>query len=411
MTLRILLFLLYFFVGFIPALGSAEKIGPQWIYLSVLNIISFIISYRNIISLKHLHLIFKIQIGLILLGFLSLFYSLNKVETLIETSRLILIFSSCFNLLVLVKVIGYKNLRKILLFLFPTLLFLESAYVIFDFLKLKDAFFALGRQQYVNGTAANINITAFSLVIKGALCFFIFKQEKKFFLKLITSLLLIVGFISIYITGSRGGLLAIYSITIFYVIFTIIEKNKKFSKKTFEIALLVFPLFISIIVTEIYFSENKMNPVYRTQEIVNRGSKSRLNYYSHALSSFAEKPILGVGLGNWKLYSIEADKDQMSQYIVPYHAHNDFLQILAELGIFGFFLFSSMFILPIYIIYFSFFRPKKFMAEIVIISSVIIVLLIDSNLNFPVSRPIIQVPFMFVLSLLIFLSSIEKNEK
>ena len=51
-----------------------------------------------------------------------------------------------------------------------------------------------------------------------------------------------------------------------------------------------------------------------------------------------EATIFGTGLGNWKLTSIHYDKDAINGYIVPYHAHSDFIQLGAELGIFGFFL-------------------------------------------------------------------------
>ena len=61
----------------------------------------------------------------------------------------------------------------------------------------------------------------------------------------------------------------------------------------------------------------------------------RLRYYNHALSQFIKTPLTGVGAGNWKLHSIDYDKNDINGFIVPYHAHNDFLQILAELGIFG----------------------------------------------------------------------------
>ena len=49
-------------------------------------------------------------------------------------------------------------------------------------------------------------------------------------------------------------------------------------------------------------------------------------------------PVFGVGLGNWKLKSIEYDAKDILGYVVPYHAHSDFIQLGAELGIIGFLL-------------------------------------------------------------------------
>ena len=38
----------------------------------------------------------------------------------------------------------------------------------------------------------------------------------------------------------------------------------------------------------------------------------------------------GTGLGNWKIKSIDYDSKDIVGYIVPYHAHSDFIQLGAE---------------------------------------------------------------------------------
>ena len=69
----------------------------------------------------------------------------------------------------------------------------------------------------------------------------------------------------------------------------------------------------------------------------------RLRYYKAGVEQVSNNPIIGVGFGNWKLESIKYDKDASIQYIVPYHMHNDFLQIGAELGLIGFVLYLLFF--------------------------------------------------------------------
>ena len=44
-----------------------------------------------------------------------------------------------------------------------------------------------------------------------------------------------------------------------------------------------------------------------------------------------------------KLKSIEYDNRDITGYIVPYHAHSDFIQLGAELGIIGFSLLGNIF--------------------------------------------------------------------
>ena len=81
----------------------------------------------------------------------------------------------------------------------------------------------------------------------------------------------------------------------------------------------------------------------------NDGSvNQRLRYYDDVLEHMRSNPIFGVGLGNWKLKSIDYDSKDIVGYIVPYHAHSDFIQLGAELGIFGFLLYLGIFVLAVY---------------------------------------------------------------
>ena len=66
------------------------------------------------------------------------------------------------------------------------------------------------------------------------------------------------------------------------------------------------------------------------------------------LTHLKSNPFFGVGLGNWKFKSIEYDKENIIGYVVPYHAHSDFIQIGAELGIIDFLSYFGIFILAIF---------------------------------------------------------------
>lgn len=410
MIFKILMIFLFLIVGIIPNFNAADKIGAQWIYISFINLISLILNRSQIVDLKKFHILFKIQGLLVLWGILSYFYSFNKVETLIEGSRLFLIYLSCFNIFLLLRGLDNSTVKKLIIYFGPFLLFLECFFVFKDFLEFKDTFFDLGRQSIIKGIAANINITAFSLVVKISMCFYLLKQKGFIFLKIITSILLFFGFISIYITGSRGGLLSIYCIFILYSITTFFNKKISLKSKLFSFSFLSIPLMMSIFTSEYLFRDNKMNPIYRSQEIINRGSKSRIRYYKQAFNQIKSSPFFGVGLGNWKLYSIESDKEDMNQYIVPYHAHNDFLQTGAELGMVGFLLYLTTFLIPLYIGYFKKKLKQLYNDEILMIYAVTGVLFVDSCLNFPISRPIMQMPLMFVFAFIIYLDTKENNE-
>ena len=61
----------------------------------------------------------------------------------------------------------------------------------------------------------------------------------------------------------------------------------------------------------------------------------RFRYFAAAFKTIKEKPLKGVGIGNWEIASIPFEKNYMKSYIVPYHVHNDYLETAAETGVAG----------------------------------------------------------------------------
>ena len=91
----------------------------------------------------------------------------------------------------------------------------------------------------------------------------------------------------------------------------------------------------------------------------NDGSvNQRLRYYEDVLTHLTSNPFFGTGLGNWKLKSIDYDSKDINGYVVPYHAHSDFIQLGAELGFIGFFLYLFIFIIAIYYVFNILFRSN-----------------------------------------------------
>ena len=104
-----------------------------------------------------------------------------------------------------------------------------------------------------------------------------------------------------------------------------------------------------------------------------------------------DHPLLGSGLGNWKIASIAYGKEHVNGYTVPYHAHNDFLQFAAELG----FLVSSAIrdCLPSSLLFCTLFRKRTRSSKEENGHDPILALtvyVVDAGLNFPVARPLMQ---------------------
>ena len=122
----------------------------------------------------------------------------------------------------------------------------------------------------------------------------------------------------------------------------------------------------------------------------NNSINQRLRYYEDVLTHFSSNPMFGTGLGNWKLSSIHYDRDDINGYIVPYHAHSDFIQLGAELGFIGFLLYLGIFLLAAYYAFILLFRAKLDKDDqwfVFLLITALGVYFIDANLNFPIARP------------------------
>ena len=136
----------------------------------------------------------------------------------------------------------------------------------------------------------------------------------------------------------------------------------------------------------------------------NDGSvNQRLRYYEDVLTHISQNPLLGVGIGNWKLSSIDYDKDDITGYIVPYHAHSDFIQLGAELGFIGFLLYLGIFLFAAYYAFILLFRTKLDKDDqwfVFLLITALGVYFIDANLNFPIARPQVLAPWALTVTLL-----------
>ena len=170
--------------------------------------------------------------------------------------------------------------------------------------------------------------------------------------------------------------------------------------------------------TYVIASSDQGNVASRVSSIVTSTNDSsintRLRYYGHALNHISRNPLLGAGIGNWKIYSIKYDKDDIQNYIIPYNAHNDILEATAETGILGGVFFLSFFGI---LFYYVFQMLKNAIVKIqnvnfyLMLSFPFIVYFVDLNLNFPTSRPFSLYILMIYISLVLFIknNNYEKN--
>lgn len=402
-NIPVILLTLYFFTFLIGNYQNAyDRIAPQFVFISIINLLSLV----YLLYIKNIHEIFKnikksnlllSYTAYILISCISLFVAQNLPEGIIVLSQYLTFFVA------LICIYQLSNSLKVkFLNVFSVLLISSIAIECFGVLSYAyDHFIVEGnafvRSNNLSGYSGNINVVSFSITAKfPILLYCIYKSQNKLFLIFI-SILIFSSSLVVFMLLSRGAFIAILFSTFMFIALMVFKDYKKYIIKPVIILITIFSsyIFVQGIIDQ---SDNSNKIAERVESIVDLKDGSindRLNYYSHAIQSIALNPILGVGIGNWKFISIKYDYKTMSDYIVPIYVHNDFLHVAAEIGIVG----VLFFILVFYFFMRNLFKiiSKKDFILGLTLGCMMLVYLIDSMLNFPISRPISHMFFIYLL--------------
>jgi len=409
-----LLIIAFLLVGFVPNIEAVDKVAPQWVYLTVINIISSIYLFFNRNEYeKIIYNVINTGISLFYIGFLvwagfSYFYSINNIEALVNIPRHL-------NTLLMYLYIGIfiYNIKEKNILISWLIAFVLSIEVYAVFTQAMDMISSTGSifADNLKGVTANRNITAFSIALKIPFVLYLVEQLKNKYLLLALGCLIFFSLLDLSMISSRASFIAVGLIFLGHILvytykYLIVQKSKKVFLK---VGFYLIPLVLAITVNQIYFSKKGVDALDRASTIAlnttDDSISKRLRYYEDVLTHMLDNPIFGTGIGNWKFESIKYDRLQVDGYVVPYHAHSDFIQLGAELGFIGFFLYLFIFLSAIYFVFHILFKSKidtqdKLFSFFLIIS--LGVYLIDANLNFPIARPQELAPWALTMALINF---------
>ena len=408
-SLFILAFLL---VGFIPNLEAVDKIAPQWLYLSVLNFLCgiYLFVFRQKFKERFLAVLGSytsiFYMGFVLWAALSYFYAINPTEVLVNIARH---FNTLFMFLHLgILLYNIKDKNRLLSLAIMAILSIEVYAVLEQALEMYKAGGINGGQ--LKGVTANRNITAFSIAIKIPFVLYLIFKNSKLWVKLVYAFLIFLSLFSLSMIQSRAAFVAAALIAILLLTWTVIQYLKSKNKQDFIPNLFyLIPLILALVFNQLLISDKGADALSRAATIsisTNDGSvNQRLRYYEDVLTHISKNPIIGVGIGNWKLTSIDYDREDISGYVVPYHAHSDFIQLGAELGFVGFLLYLGIFLMAAYFAFIILFRSdldrdNKWFVFLLI--AALGVYFIDANLNFPIARPQVLAPWALIMALITF---------
>lgn len=400
-------------IDFLPYFKTIEIIHPQFLYLSVINVIMglyFYFSPKDIIN-NSFAIVRKNRLALFYLVFVvlcgvSVFAAKNVSLVFTNLTEIFIVFILFINLSILLK--DKLSLFYKIVFIVCISTFLQSFNELYDVYiqATKTSIYeGLGQLKWKTG---NINILAASMSIK--IPFLLlgitqFSGYKKWFVMLT----LFLASTAIILTGARSGLINIFLAFSIYIIY--LFKTSSFSKTIFlKVATLLLPLVISIVVSNLVFEKTK-NITDRYTSVVNRieqiktndaSAQMRLTMWGDALKLWNSSPILGIGLGNYRIESIPYESTTLDSTIVSLHAHNDFLEILSETGLINAIIYLALFVSIFFISLKRIIKPKSELNRTIALITLLLVVVygVDSMFNFPMYRPTMQIfmSLMFALT-------------
>ena len=392
-------------IPFLPELGVVDIIGIHFLYLAITQgFISFYLIRSRKTELSTISIIdnpILISFSLFLIfSIISIFSAFNKTESLIEILRLTTIFIALVNFYVLFKL--DPTYKRSFFVIFLILLSIESLYIFSIFVENYSYENPPSRLREFQGFSYNQNIGAFSILIKLPIAIYLVLKSKNRLLKAVIISLICITFFNILIIGSRAAIIMSYFLFLSLLFLTIVPKRffSFLSNKSLFILLAVI-VFTGISQNALYKNKKELQSIERISDFAGEFSFNyRLANYKEALQGISEKPIFGYGIGNWKIFSIKYAKSRIEGYTVPYHVHNDFLQVFVESGFFAFIFFLGIFVIPLFFLTIKIIRNKGednllyfFLIMCILIYSA------DSFVNFPKARPYSQMNFIYIFSI------------
>lgn len=411
---------LYLAIHFIPDFAAYDAMGPQWMYLVGLDlmVILYILSRKNEYN-QATKKIFKnnfsrLYLAFFLLAGISTFTAINPTESWVCFVRLIATIIAFFNMAILLK--GRLDLFSWLAQLLGLILLYESILTISQFLKNVETTNLTELILGLKGTTGNKNIFAADLIVK--IPFVIYCIQTGGNGKRIFNIgILILSTITIFLVNSRASFLSLILIVLLYILYNVLNylKEKNIEKTIYRISFVLVPIIVAFIFSQVELQnvvslqQDKFNSAYgsvteRVGTITNINSEDnmiRLRLWMHGLDYTMHHPIMGCGFGNWKLASIPYQKELINDLVIPVHAHNDFVEMFAELGIPGGLLYLSLFLTIFIFTIKVFFTSSNEHLRMVSLFSFLgfVGYSIDAFFNFPMERPISQVFFALLLGI------------
>lgn len=364
-------------------------------------------------------------VALLAWGLLSFIWTINRSETLLYLAHLFITFTG-FSVIYIIVSIDKEYYLNILLKTAIATGGVTAVWILSKFYTANDVLRTSALISNSKLNFSNINIaSAYCATLLPIALYGVYQFKKGW--KVLAFFSSISLFSAALIIGSRTALFSALAITICSTIYCFAQylksKSRQFAAYTLLpfITILIFGYLIATFpnsggkfnsIENLYTSTNTVQTTAQNQDtnstFTSTGVENftalsvRSLLYRMAWEDFTENPILGVGLGNWKILNKDEHYKtrKTNDFVSPQHVHNDFLQILAEGGIVGGLAYFGLFIMLV-IGLFTIVSQKKEVPFAFFVGLSLGAYILDALLNFPFSRASTQWHFA-LLAILVF---------
>jgi len=297
-------------IGFVPNWDAVDKIAPQWLGLSILNLASLVLILSNpTFFTAKIGKVLRSGISLFYLGFFiwaafSYFYAINPTEAMVNLARQANTIFMYLHLSLFIY--GLKEKIKWISWALVIILGIEIYAILVEAYEMSQTPQGINPVQ-LKGVTANRNIGAFSMAIKIPFALFLLHFATKRWVQIGLGALIFATLLGLSLISSRASYVAVLLISILYLGFVGFQYYQKRNWKQLIPGLnILVPLLLAILFNQVALSGSKtVNALERASTIsvsTNDGSvNQRLRYYEDVLTHMIANPILGTG--SWFQYS------------------------------------------------------------------------------------------------------------
>jgi len=339
---------------------------------------------------------------IMVMALLSFSKAINIEEAILHFFKIFTAFSAAW--MVSALVIYYKE-GIVVLALAMTILLCYDFLVAMD--GIKGVIRGTATDLAIKGSYSNKNILASAIFIKIPFAVWLFYFRRENYLRLIGAVGLTLGTLAVFFMSTRTFYLATILTVVIFVIygaidFFILKRRETGVKVLIHVGLVVIAFGIfSFVQNYLYPQEVRQSTSFgaRLAEVANQENQSnnlrKTAWVITATDMIPNDPLLGVGIGNWKVRFLQYENSYSPHYIYMYKNHNDFLELTAEVGIFGGLAFVAIFLLAAFYFIKGTYKNKNSEQEQWFFLPLfgLFAYSFDAFFNFPQDRPEIQALF------------------